>query len=52
MPNMGTYATQFNRDGSLKIDLVKLLENGQPGSLLEKFNHYEEEQCQLLGACP
>ncbi len=51
MPDMGTYASQYNAQGTLKLDLVQLLDNGKPGSLLEKFNEAELEQCEVSGAC-
>lgn len=50
-PDMGTFASQYTSDGKLKLDLVRLLDNGEPKSLIEKFNEAEVEQCKLLGFC-
>ena len=44
---MGTFASQFDAHGELKIDLIKLHQNGQEGSLLEKFNEHMTAQYKL-----
>jgi hypothetical protein len=51
LPGMGTYASQFNEEGLLKIDLVKLINNATDESLLNQFNKLEQEQCEVLGVC-
>jgi hypothetical protein len=45
---MGTFASQFNKDGSIKIDLKKL-HNDPHNNVLNKFNQLEEMQAQRLG---
>ena len=44
---MGTYASQYNKDLSLKIDLPSLFEEGA-NDVLEKFNLLEKAQYDLL----
>ncbi len=44
---MGTYASQYNKDLSLKIDLPSLFEEGT-NNVLEKFNLLEKAQYDLL----
>ncbi|MBX3017887.1 MAG: hypothetical protein KF767_08360 [Bdellovibrionaceae bacterium] len=51
LTDMGTFASQYDATGKLKLDLNQLRDNGDPRSLLEKFNEAETEQCQLLGYC-
>lgn len=51
LSDMGTFASQYNDKGRLKLDLVELLDNGKPGTLLEKFNEAEITQCRQLGYC-
>ena len=51
MPDMGTFASQYDRQGRLKIDLPQLAEETDGTSLLVKFNEAESVQCELLGAC-
>lgn len=51
MPDMGAFASQYDRQGRLKIDLPRLAEETSGASLLEKFNEAERTQCELLGAC-
>ena len=50
--DMGTFASQYNADQSLKIDLVELFEKrecgGIEGSVLDEFNRLEKEQYDLL----
>lgn len=51
---MGTYASQYNSDQSLKIDLQKLFNKFDQGkikdSVLEEFNRLEKTQYDLLKA--
>lgn len=47
-PDMGTYASQFGKDGNLKIDLLKTLEYTFPYLLLPEFNNLSEAQFQEL----
>lgn len=51
MPDMGTFATQYDEHGKLKLDLIQLLKSKNNETLLESFNRLEMEQCQLLGIC-
>lgn len=51
MLDMGTFASQYEKNGGLKIDLIQLLEHKSNKKLLEKFNEAELEQCKLLGVC-
>ena len=51
MPDMGTFASQYDGQGRLKIDLPQLAESTQGATLTEKFNEAERTQCELLGAC-
>ena len=44
---MGTYASQYNRDLSLKIDLTQLFDQ-HPEAVVEKFNLLEKAQYDLL----
>ena len=46
MTNMGTFASQFNKYGKLKIDLEAISEQGSD-SLLESYNKLAEEQYNL-----
>lgn len=49
MPGMGTYASQYDGDGKLKLDLVKLSHEVGQDNLLEAFNDAEKAQKELLG---
>jgi len=51
MPDMGTLASQYDATGTLKLDLLQLIEI-KTGTLLENFNLASEPQCRQLGACP
>jgi hypothetical protein len=48
MITMGTFASQFNQQGELKIDLDQLHQQS-PGGILEEFNLLQKEQARLLG---
>jgi len=48
MISMGTFASQFDREGNLKIDLAHL--HARPAkNVLEEFNLRQQEQARLLG---
>lgn len=48
LADMGTYASQFDAQGKLKIDLVALLDAFGESMLLGKFNELEQAQYDLL----
>ena len=48
MIDMGTFASQFDAQGALKIDLGQLLLEPSPDSLLDRFNILEKVQYDLL----
>jgi len=48
MADMGSFASQYDAEGKLKLDLVKLFHDGGAGTLLEKFNELEKVQHDLL----
>lgn len=45
---MGTFASQYDANGKLKIDLAKLSQEVGAGNLLTKFNELEQQQLDLL----
>ncbi|WP_282166502.1 hypothetical protein [Shewanella japonica] len=47
MLNMGTFASQFNRQGQLKIDLQALSLNASEQTLLEQYNELAQKQFNL-----
>ncbi|WP_299594950.1 hypothetical protein [uncultured Microbulbifer sp.] len=47
MPDMGTYASQFDQHGELKIDLIALAAEESDRSLLERYNELAKAQYQL-----
>ena len=48
MVDMGSFASQYDNVGKLKLDLAKLFHDPSPGTLLEKFNGLEKAQYDLL----
>ncbi len=48
MPDMGTFASQYNNNGSLKIDLLDLLKRFGSHLLLDQFNELEKLQFEQL----
>ncbi|MCX2794525.1 hypothetical protein OQJ62_06260 [Microbulbifer thermotolerans] len=47
MPDMGTFASQFDSEGNLKIDLIQLSEEVSELSLLERYNLLAKEQYEM-----
>ncbi|MFC6635457.1 hypothetical protein [Microbulbifer taiwanensis] len=47
MPDMGTFASQFDTDGKLKIDLIRMAAEESDSSLLERYNQLAKEQYEL-----
>lgn len=47
MPNMGTFASQFNAKGQLKINLIELPEANANTSLLDAYNQQAKAQYRL-----
>jgi hypothetical protein len=48
MIDMGTFASQFDSSGALKIDLEKISRENGGGNILEPFNRLEQTQYDLL----
>lgn len=46
--DMGTFASQYDEHGHLKIDLLALARESEGNSLLDAFNELEKEQYRLL----
>ena len=46
--DMGTFASQYQKDGLLRIDLLQLFEGNQTSSILDRFNELEWVQYRLL----
>ncbi|WP_323843976.1 hypothetical protein [Microbulbifer magnicolonia] len=44
MTDMGTFASQFDREGRLKIDLIRLSETPSDASVLERYNRLAKAQ--------
>jgi len=42
--NMGTFASQFDQNGQLKINLAEMLKHKNVASLLEQYNEKAIEQ--------
>ncbi len=49
MPDMGTFASQYDRQGELKIDLAEVVRTHPKNRILEKFNELEKDQKNILG---
>ncbi|WP_160152304.1 hypothetical protein [Microbulbifer sp. ALW1] len=47
MPDMGTFASQFDQHGKLKIDLIALAAEDSDRSLLERYNELAQAQYAL-----
>jgi len=48
MPGMGTFASQFNSKGELKIDLTKIHKHFHGDEILKEFNRLEIKQKEIL----
>lgn len=48
MVNMGTFASQFNQQGDLKINLIELAKDTSKSSLLEQYNELAKQQYLLM----